>query len=46
MAGALGQAVAGRLLDLGWVRRSATTRAVVITPAGERQLLAEFAIKV
>lgn len=46
MAGMLGQALAGRLLDLGWVRRAAASRAVVITPLGERQLLAEFAIKV
>jgi DNA-binding transcriptional ArsR family regulator len=46
MAGMLGQALAGRLLDLGWVRRGAASRALVITSLGERQLLAEFAIKV
>lgn len=46
MAGQLGQALAGRLLDLGWVRRGAASRALVITPLGEQQLLAEFAIKV
>jgi hypothetical protein len=46
LAGALGQALADRLLDLGWVRRSPQSRALVITTPGERQLLAEFAIKV
>jgi hypothetical protein len=46
MAGALGQALATRLLDLDWVRRTPGTRALLITPAGEEQLLAEFAVKV
>jgi hypothetical protein len=46
MAGALGQALAVRLLDLDWVRRTPGTRALLITPAGEEQLLAEFAVKV
>jgi DNA-binding transcriptional ArsR family regulator len=46
LAGALGRALADRLLDLGWVRRSPQSRAIVITAPGERQLLAEFAIKV
>ena len=45
LAGMLGQALAGHLLDLDWVRRSSQSRALVITPSGERQLLAEFAIK-
>ena len=45
LAGLLGQALAGRLLDLDWVRRSSQSRALVITASGERQLLAEFAIK-
>ena len=45
LAGQLGQALAGHLLELDWVRRSSQSRALVITPAGERQLLAEFAIK-
>ncbi len=39
-------ALAGRLLDLDWIRRASATRAVQITPLGEQQLLAEFAIKV
>jgi len=45
MAGQLGRALAGRLLDQGWVRRGAASRAVLITPDGERRLLTEFAIK-
>jgi hypothetical protein len=46
VAGALGAALAERLLQLGWVRRGAHSRAIVITAPGERQLLAEFAIKI
>ncbi len=45
LAGMLGQGLASLLLDLGWVRRTAQSRALVITAAGERQLLSEFAIK-
>jgi hypothetical protein len=45
LAGMLGQALAGHLLELDWVRRSSRSRALVITPSGERQLLAEFAIR-
>jgi DNA-binding transcriptional ArsR family regulator len=45
LAGMLGQALAGHLLELDWVRRSNQSRALVITPSGERQLLAEFAIR-
>jgi hypothetical protein len=45
LAGQLGQALAGRLLELDWVRRSSQSRALLITAAGERQLLAEFAVK-
>jgi hypothetical protein len=41
----LGQALARHLLELDWVRRSKQSRALVITPSGDRQLLAEFAIK-
>ena len=46
LAGALGRALADRLLDLGWVRRSTHSRAIVITAPGQQQLLAEFAIKI
>jgi len=46
MAGALGQALASRLMDLGWVHRAPASRALLITPLGEQQLLAEFAVKV
>src|ERR1700722_2083717 len=41
----LGQALASLLLDLGWVRRSTQSRALLITAPGERRLLSEFAIK-
>jgi DNA-binding transcriptional ArsR family regulator len=46
MAGALGQALASRLLDLRWVLRAPSSRALLITPLGEQRLLAEFAVKV
>jgi DNA-binding transcriptional ArsR family regulator len=46
MAGALGKALASRLLELDWVRRAPSSRALLITPLGERQLLAEFAVRV
>jgi DNA-binding transcriptional ArsR family regulator len=46
MAGTLGQALASRLLDLQWVRRAPSSRALLITPVGEEQLLAEFAVRV
>jgi DNA-binding transcriptional ArsR family regulator len=46
IAGALGQSLASRFLDLAWVRRSPGSRALVITPAGEQQLLAEFGVRV
>jgi DNA-binding transcriptional ArsR family regulator len=45
VAGALGRALADRLLDLGWVRRGTQSRAIMITTPGEQRLLAEFAIK-
>jgi hypothetical protein len=45
LARMLGRALASLLLDLGWVRRSAQSRALLITAPGERQLLSEFAIK-
>ena len=46
MAGLLGQVLASKLLDLNWVRRRPGTRALQITPLGERRLLAEFAVRV
>ncbi|HVT68837.1 MAG TPA: metalloregulator ArsR/SmtB family transcription factor [Trebonia sp.] len=46
MAGALGQALASRLIALDWVRRSPGTRAVLVTPRGEQRLLEEFAVKI
>jgi DNA-binding transcriptional ArsR family regulator len=46
MAGTLGQAIATRLMSLEWVRRAPASRALLITPLGERQLLAEFAVRI
>ena len=38
LAGALGTALLERLLALKWIRRSATGRAVLVTPAGRERL--------
>jgi DNA-binding transcriptional ArsR family regulator len=44
LAGALGAALATRLLELDWIRRRTDTRAVIVTDAGRRQLRAELGI--
>jgi hypothetical protein len=46
MAGTLGQAIASRLMSLEWVRRAPASRALLVTPLGERELLAEFAVRI
>lgn len=38
VAGALGAAICQKFLDLGWVRRDRTSRALHVSPEGERQL--------
>jgi predicted transcriptional regulator len=38
LGGALGAALAERLLDLGWIARKRNTRAVSVTEAGRRRL--------
>jgi DNA-binding transcriptional ArsR family regulator len=38
LAGATGAALAGRFLELGWIERTAHSRAVTLTPAGRVQL--------
>ncbi len=38
LGGALGAALAERLLDLGWIARKRNTRAVTVTEAGRRRL--------
>jgi len=38
LAGALGAALAARLVELGWVERVRRSRVVTITPAGRREL--------
>ena len=46
LAGALGAAVAQRFFELGWVERLPGSRALRITPHGEQQLLANFALRI
>lgn len=46
LAGALGAAVAERLLALDWVRRAPRGRAVTVTPDGERGLREAFGLDV
>jgi DNA-binding transcriptional ArsR family regulator len=45
LAGAVGAAIAGRCLDLGWLRRQRDTRAVAITETGRRGLIDRFGIR-
>ena len=44
LAGALGAAIAARLLELEWVTRRPGSRALSITPAGGRELRARFGV--
>ena len=46
LAGALGAALATRMLDLGWVSRARRGRAVHVTPAGSRGLAQAFGLEV
>lgn len=46
LAGALGAAMADRLFALHWLERREGTRAVRVTPAGERRLGEEFGLEV
>jgi DNA-binding transcriptional ArsR family regulator len=46
VAGALGAAITQRFFELGWIERLPGSRAVRVTPQGERELLAHFAIRV
>ena len=45
IAGALGAAIASTALERGWVRRQRDTRALTVTPAGRRELLAPLEIR-
>ena len=42
LGGALGAALAERLVDLGWIARKRHSRAVAVTDAGRRRLAEEF----
>ena len=42
LGGALGAALAERLVDLGWIARKRNSRAVSVTEAGKRKLAEEF----
>jgi len=44
LAGGAGFGLLGRLVDLGWVRRGAATRAVTVTPAGQAGLAEHFGV--
>jgi DNA-binding transcriptional ArsR family regulator len=45
VAGALGAALSARFFELRWLGRLPGTRAVHLTPAGERELLARLAVR-
>ena len=45
LSGAVGKALATRLLELRWLRRADRTRALHVTPAGRRGLAAELGIE-
>jgi predicted transcriptional regulator len=44
VAGKLGVALAKRLFDLDWVRRTERRRAVEVTPEGKRELAARLGV--
>ena len=46
IAGAIGAAIADRCFEMKWVRRIDDSRALFITPTGEKELFATFGIKV
>lgn len=46
LAGATGAALAERLLELGWIERTAHSRAVTLTPAGRLQLRRTLGVKI
>jgi DNA-binding transcriptional ArsR family regulator len=45
LSGAAGRALAGRLLELRWIRRADTGRAVFVTDAGRRELPARLGVR-
>jgi DNA-binding transcriptional ArsR family regulator len=45
IAGAIGAAIAQRCFDMKWIKRVDESRALFITPTGEKELFATFGIK-
>src|SRR5262245_1391234 len=45
LGGALGAALAERLIDLGWIARKRNSRAVAVTEAGKRRLAEDFKLE-
>jgi len=45
LGGALGAALAERLVDLGWIARKRNTRAVAVTDTGRRRLAEDFRLE-
>ena len=45
LGGALGAALAERLVDLGWIARKRNSRAVAVTEAGKRRLAEDFKLE-
>jgi DNA-binding transcriptional ArsR family regulator len=45
LAGAVGRALTRRLVELGWVRRAERSRAVHVTPVGEREFARVFGVR-
>jgi hypothetical protein len=46
LAGALGAALCAHCFDQGWTRRLDGTRAVVVTPKGERSFRSSFGVAI
>jgi hypothetical protein len=45
LAGMVGSAICTHCFDMGWIRRSEGTRAVLVTPKGQRVFREEFGLE-
>jgi hypothetical protein len=45
LAGMVGSAICAHSFDMGWIRRSEGTRAVLITPKGQRVFREQFGLQ-